>query len=126
MNKALIVHYMNKYPGGHVDASDAGMSVYDKNGEKVVQLAKDGMGNLVCVSEAMGARDRHNNGPIPKWARVWKLHKDGKIGKSEEYAARMAKVGDASIIHDMGHDDAKVSQGPECPAYQAACESNEA
>lgn len=93
--KSLVVHYRNKYPKGRVEASEAHLSVYDSKGELRVAMQKDGHGRLICVSEEMGALDRHDLSPIPKDARVYKLHnREGQqpaIGLSEEAEERKAK-----------------------------------
>lgn len=86
--KSLYVHYKNKYPGGRVVMSDGSLDVYSKSGEHVVALRKNGAGQVVCVSEELGLRDKHCLSPIPKDSRVFKAvsqeHKPSKIGKDEK------------------------------------------
>jgi len=120
MNKSIIVHLKNKYPGGRVDSSDHHISAYDSNGNLMVALQKDGMGNMRDVSEEMGAEDKFCNGPIPKWARVHKLHADGRIGKSEEHLLRSKGVKGISRVASMSHDDAKMSKDASCQMYARA------
>ena len=88
MSQSYIAHYKNKYPKGQVKASDSSLDVWDRDGEHVVALRKDGAGQWKCVSKEVGARDEHDLSPIPKEARVHKLYKDGRIAPSEEAAER--------------------------------------
>lgn len=91
-NKSQMVHYMNKYPGGRVDKTDSSMTVYNAGGEKCVHLEKDGMGNWNDRSEEYGCTDKHDLGALPRFARLHKLNKDGKISKVEEHAERSKHV----------------------------------
>lgn len=86
--KSLVVHYKNKYPGGRVSLSDSALDVYNVDGDLCVSLRKNGAGQWVDQSEEMGARDKHCLSPIPKEARVFKLHADGKIGRDEKHEER--------------------------------------
>ena len=88
--KSLIVHYKNKYPGAHVQASDNSLDVYDSSGEHVVALRKNGAGMLVDASEEFGCPDRHCLAPIPKNARVHKII-DGKVSLDDKAAERIEK-----------------------------------
>lgn len=87
--KSYAVHYKNKYPGGRVDFSDDRLDAYDSEGGHRVALRLNGAGQWVCRSEEFGCIDRHDLSPIPKDSRAHKLHKDGKIGPSEEHAERV-------------------------------------
>lgn len=89
--KSLIVHYKNKYPKGRVHASDSSLDVFNDKGEHVIALRKNGAGQMLDESEALGLRDRHDLAPIPKDARVHKVV-DGKIGLSEEAEERAEKA----------------------------------
>lgn len=86
--KSWVVHYKNKYPGGHVNSSEDSLDVYDNEGSHVVALRKAGGGIWVDKSEELGAIDKHDLSPIPKNARVHKLYESGKIGLSEEAKVR--------------------------------------
>lgn len=88
--KSWRVHYQNKYPHGQVVEGDGSMDVYDAKGRHCVALRRNAHGQLVCVSEEMGCKDRHDLAPIPRDARVYKLHANGKIGLDEEHAEREA------------------------------------
>ncbi|MDE2102144.1 MAG: hypothetical protein KGL39_33165 [Patescibacteria group bacterium] len=103
MNKSWHVHYLNKYPGGHVRSDESSLDVYAADGTHRVALRKSGQGNWVDRSEEMGLADRHDLAPIPKDARVHKLvphvrvdkkgreHTVGeKIGLDEEADSRRA------------------------------------
>lgn len=83
------VHYMNKYPGGRVIATDSSLDVYDADGNHRVSLCKNGAGQWACASGDCGAMDGHDLSPLPKEARVHKLQKDGKIGLDEKHEERM-------------------------------------
>lgn len=87
--KSFVVHYKNKYPGAKVSHSDDSLDVYSADGsEHYVALRKNGAGQILDVSEEMGCRDRHDLAPIPKAARVHKLHADGRIGLDEQAEER--------------------------------------
>lgn len=90
--KSLLVHYKNKYPGGRVQQSETSLEVFDKDGEPVVALRKNGANQLVDVSEEEGLRDRHDLAPIPKDARIFKVI-DGKIAEDDKAAERKTKRG---------------------------------
>lgn len=98
--KSLIVHYMNKYPGGRVSASEAGLDVFNAENEHCVSLIKNGAGALVDRSEELGCVHRHDLSPIPKDARIKKVLKirggDGQerevIGNDEKAEERKGKV----------------------------------
>jgi len=126
MNKAIVVHYMNKYPGGRVDASENSMVVYCSEGQKRVHMVKDGLGAWKDISEEMGCSDKHDLGALPKYARAWKLHKDGKIGKAEEHAARSKHVaGVVKVPGAQGRDPSTLKEG-ECPIEAGCFNSDEA
>lgn len=82
------VHYMNKYPGGKVFIADDSLDVYDASGEHVVALRKNGAGQLVCQSEQLGCKHKHDLAPIPKDARLYKM-RDGKVSKDEKFVERI-------------------------------------
>lgn len=86
--KSWQVHYLNKYPGGHVQASESALDVYDRDGQHRVALRKDGGGSWVDMSEAEGCPDRHDLSPIPKESRVHKIQK-GCVGKDEKADQRL-------------------------------------
>lgn len=88
--KSLQVHYMNKYPGGSVEASDDKLDVYDVDGVRRLALRKNGGGALVDVSEEQGLPDRHDLSPLPKQARLFKVIGE-KIVKDELYSERLQK-----------------------------------
>jgi hypothetical protein len=81
------VHYRNKFPGGRVQASENSLDVFDKNGEHVVALRKNGAGQWQDESEKEGLRERHDLAPIPRGSRVHKMV-DGKIGRDDKSAER--------------------------------------
>lgn len=99
--KAWHVHYLNKYPGGQVCSGEDYVDVYDADGNHRVAVRKNGAGQWSDESAAFGLPDCHDLSPIPKDARVHKLHKDGKIGLDEKHAerkaARQALVKDGKI-----------------------------
>lgn len=110
--KSWHVHYMNKYPGGHVESSDSSLRVYDADGKLKVSLVKNGAGQWVCNSEELGLEDKHDLAPIPKDARLYKLCKEtGKIIKDDLHDERKAGL-------------TKFSKGAgkvlSCAEYQAA------
>lgn len=92
MNKSMFVHYKNKFPGGRIDASDTHMNVFCADGLHQVSMHKNGNGDWVCRSEELGCVGKHDMGSLPKWARVWKLHKDGRIAPAEEAETRQNHV----------------------------------
>lgn len=63
--------------------SDSSLDVYSKSGEHVVALRKNGAGQMVCVSEEYGLRDKHCLSPIPKDSRVFKVN-ESKVSKDEK------------------------------------------
>jgi hypothetical protein len=79
---------MNKYPGGQVRESGESLDVWNKDGEHVIAIRKNGAGQLVDCSEEMGLRDRHDLAPIPKQARCYKMV-DGKVSRDDQYEARL-------------------------------------
>lgn len=85
--KSLYVHYINKYPGGRVIQSESSLDVYSQSGEHVVAMRKNGAGQMVCVSEEYGLRDRHSLEPIPKESRIFKV-RDGKVALDEKAEER--------------------------------------
>lgn len=95
--KSYAVHYRNKYPGGMVQLSESALDVYDKNGDHVVALRKDGAGMWVDKSEEFGCKDRHDLSPIPKASRVFKV-RDGKIALDEEAEDRIAAVAKGDLL----------------------------
>lgn len=87
--KSWISHYLNKYPGGSVDASDSSFTVKNASGILCVKLAKDGCGMWKDVGAEYGAADSHDLSPIPKDARRLKhCPKSGALIKSEEHEER--------------------------------------
>lgn len=90
--KSLILHYMNKYPGGRVHAVEGAIDVFDRSGRHCVALRSQGSGQLVCASAEMGCAHAHDLAPIPKDARLFKWQ-DGKISKDELHDARREKLG---------------------------------
>lgn len=92
MSKSYLVHMKNKYPSARVSMDDDKLDVYSQDGEHLVALRKNGSGQWVDCQHELGARDAFCLSPIPKEARAWKLFKDGKVGKAEEYEERI-KVG---------------------------------
>lgn len=90
--KSLVLHYKNKYPNGRVSFSDSGLDVFSESGEHVVAMRKNGAGQMVCVSEEYGLRDKHDLAPIPKDSRVHKMI-DGKIAEDDKAAERKSLRG---------------------------------
>ena len=88
MYKSAIVHLKNKYPGGHVEATENSIDAYDSAGAYVVAIRKNGADQFVDVSKEVGARDTFCLAPIPKEARVHKLHRDGTLGLDEKHEER--------------------------------------
>ena len=91
MNKAWVVHLKNKFPDKKVSADENSVDVYDADGSHYLAVRKDGGGSWRDVSEELGLPGRFDLAPIPKEARVHKLHKDGKIGLDERHEERLAK-----------------------------------
>jgi hypothetical protein len=85
---SLYIHYKNKYPNGRVMQTDTSLDVFNSAGEHVVALRKNGAQQMVCVSEAMGLRDKHCLAPIPKDSRVHKLV-EGKVSFDDKAEERM-------------------------------------
>jgi len=98
--KAYKAHYLNKFPGSQVSYNESSLDVY-RDGEHLVHLEKDGHGIIQDRSDEQGCSSKHDLSPIPKNARAHKLHKDGKLGKSEEYSERKS-VG-LSLDQQFGH-----------------------
>lgn len=109
--KSWIVHLKNKYPGGKVFDTDSSVDVYDAKGDHVLALRKDGAGMWKDVSEEQGLSQRFCLAPIPKESRVFKLHKDGRIGKDEKAADR-EKSREKFLCKESG----KVKSQAECEA----------
>lgn len=95
--KSLVVHYMNKFPGGHVRATDDALDVYNAQNEHCVALRKNGAGQWADQSEAFGCKHCHCLSPIPKESRLWK-EVGGKIVKDEDHETR--KAGLAQFIDE--------------------------
>lgn len=87
--KSYYVHYKNKYPQAKVSYNENYLEV-SRGDELLLRLEKNGGGQIVDVSEELGLSERHDLSPIPKESRVWKLHKDGKVGKDELHEERSA------------------------------------
>lgn len=92
--KSLQVHYLNKYPGGHVEASESSVRVYDVDGKLRLALNKGGDGMMHDMSEGMGLMDRHDLSPIPKDARLKKVNKAGHISDDDLAGERAELVGE--------------------------------
>lgn len=120
MQKSLIVHLKNKYPGGKVDAHDDSIDAYDRDGRHRVALRKNGAGQMVDCGDQVGALDAFSLEPLPKDARAFKLFKTGKIAPSEEYDERI-KV--ATELADRF--DGKVPSQVELEKADAGDESSE-
>lgn len=85
--KAYVVHYKNKFPGCHIVESEGAIDVYGDGGH-LVSLRKNGAGQWEDKSEENGCVERHDLSPIPKDARIHKLHASGRIGLAEEAVER--------------------------------------
>lgn len=85
--KSLHVHYLNVYPNAIVHSTEDSLDVHTSLGHAVA-LRKNGAGQVVDMSKQLGCYSEHDLAPIPKDARVYKLYKDGSIGKSEEAQER--------------------------------------
>lgn len=95
--KSYTLHYRNKYPKGHVQATENAVDVYDHEGSHCVALRKNGAGQWVDESGAQGCLDKHDLAPIPKDSRLFKEEvKDGaatgRIIKDEKYDERTSKI----------------------------------
>lgn len=66
MKSSYRAHYLNKYPGGRVHATEDSMDVYCAEGKHRVALRKDGAGMWGCVSEDHGCLDKHDLSPLPE------------------------------------------------------------
>lgn len=86
--KSYLVHLRNKYPLAQVQVSDSSLMVL-KDGEILCALQKDCHG-WKDIQKEVGARDAFDLSPIAKDYRAHKLHKDGSVGRDEEYEARHA------------------------------------
>lgn len=89
--KHLAAHYMNKYPSAVVMFDEKKLDVLGSDGLKVA-LRTNGHGMIVDCGDECGASDKHDVGPIPKDARVFKLYPDGSLKMSEEGADRKASA----------------------------------
>lgn len=87
--KHLAAHYMNKYPSSVVMFDEKKLDVLGDGGLKIA-LRTNGNGMIVDSGDECGASDKHDIGPIPKDARVYKLYADGSLKKSEEANVRVA------------------------------------
>lgn len=90
--KPYVVHLKNKYPNGKVESSENHVDAYDANGDLRVSVRKNGAGAIVDAAGETGALDPFCLEPIPKNARVFKLHADGRVGLSEEAESRKASA----------------------------------
>lgn len=88
MNKSLLVHLKNKYPHCYVGATGSCIEVISDDNEVLVSLAKNAHGEYADRQHDVGARDSFCLAPIPKCSRVYKLGKDGKVGKDEKHEER--------------------------------------
>jgi hypothetical protein len=95
--KSLLVHYKNKYPKGHVVASEHTLDAYDCYGNHRVALRKGGNGQLMDVGAEVGAIDKHDLAPIPKNCRVFKCYQDGTVKPSEEASERLAVASQVAV-----------------------------
>lgn len=91
MQKALYVHYKNKYPHAQVHISDSGI-VVSQAGIDLVKMEKDASGSLKCVSKAFGCRDEHDLSPIVKEARIRCLTDMNSIELHPKMAEKQAKI----------------------------------
>lgn len=103
--KSYTLHYRNKYPMGHVQATENAVDVYDHAGDHCVALRKNGAGQWRDESADQGCLDKHDLAPIPKDARLYKEEiKDGaatgRIIKDEKYDERRSKV--EQFLDDSG------------------------
>ena len=103
MFKSYAVHYKNKYPDCKIESSDSSFSVFSKDGQHLIKLAKNGAGQLIDESEEYGCEEKHDLSPIPKESRVYKLYANGMIGKSEEYLERKKWVEENVTENDKGY-----------------------
>lgn len=102
---------MNRWPGCQVQSSDSSINVYDKKGEHVVAMVKNGAGSWVDKSEELGLKGRFDLSPIPKDARVHKV-KNGKISRDERADERekmreefLDKNGRVMSCEELSHED---------------------
>lgn len=86
--KPYVVHLKNQFPGGRVESSENHVDAYDAQGNLRVSVRKNGAGAIMDASSETGALDAFSLDPIPKNARVFKLHLDGRVGLSEEATSR--------------------------------------
>lgn len=112
MQKSMIVHYKNKYPGSRVSSDDSKLDVYSADGDHLVALRKNGAGQWLDQSEELGCFEKHNPAPIPRAARVHKLFADGKIGLDEESKKR---VEDRKEFLDLSAGYSKIHS---CESYE--------
>jgi len=120
--KSYIAHYKNKYPSAQIIANDTSIRVI-RDGELLVALDKNGGGQWQDVSEELGALDRHDLAPIERKFRAHKLHKDGRLGRDEEYDARIAEARQAEKDEGKVHSEDAWKQ---IKAKRAAQPKNEA
>ena len=91
--KSWLVHLKNKYPGCKVISTETSMDVYDVDGEHLVALRKNGAGQWADHSQEFGCSERHCLAPIPKEARLYKVHKEsGHIVADELYKERVKGI----------------------------------
>ena len=83
MDKAKHVHLENKYPEGRVISTENSIDAWDKFGNHVVALRRNGCGQMVDESEKHGCKDSFDLAPIPREARVRKVLKNGNLGDDE-------------------------------------------
>ena len=124
----MIVHFMNKYPGGRVQSSESSMDVFSQDGQHLLALRKNGAGQWVDESETLGASERFDLSPIPRDARVYKVA-DGKIKRDEKADEREAarekfksgvKILSIEELEKMGHRfDQKGDSVGEAPKARA-------
>lgn len=120
MNLSHYAHLKNKYPGGHVVASEDSLDAYCADGRYRVALRKNGAGQWVDMSKVLGADDMFCLAPIPKDARVWK-HYGSHVGLSEEHAERTMAV--AQLVVDGKVPSQKELDDAEADSRKKAAEA---
>lgn len=87
MKKALLVHLYNKYPGHIVQDNGSNISVHAEAENApmklVMQVKLVASGAYECAQKESGAKEALDMSPIVRDARVFKLMKDGSIGRDE-------------------------------------------
>lgn len=101
MDKSKLVHLKNKYPNCYVGVTGSCIEVIDANNNVIVSLAKNAHGEYADRKDEVGALHAFDLSPIPREARLFKLHKDGKVGKDESYEERKAKS--QKLCDDFGY-----------------------